>query len=575
MNKFFNKKSFWYSIFLTAIICGLINLVIYNQADYYNLYSAPKKANLTLDFKFYNKSDLLDIAPYRKTEYRSSDSAHAITGDLDNDNYEDFIFIGKMKKKSLLKIQMNKGGKHFSSNTALERMILNTLHKYDNISTLAIVDIDNDGRNDIVLVAEGCVSFFRGIDNTIFSTNSIPSVCTEGDKRNINLVDVNKDGYVDLYFSSYQNKSKGWEIPAVSNGRDGGKNILLLNQKGRSFIDVTDQYKIENLGLTWSAAISDFNNDGYPDILDINDFGYNRYFENDRGQRFIDKTNSSLNITHISYSMSGEVADFNNDGRFDVYISNTNRLADLKGNNLLLINRHDGRFVNTSKETSTSACGWSWGAKAFEPNHDLNTSLFIVNAPSLSVSQIEQSTLYSAPLFLRKLIKNNFGDIIPRVNFMNISKFPQSNCLFHKLDGQYIDIASNVGINDIQGGKAISEFDFNNDGASDFLIANIDSSPILYQGSYTGPNNWIGFSLQGTISNKNAIGATIEIEFDKGKKIKQIFPTNGYQSQSSYRLIFGVPVGYVIKSIHVKWPTGAKIRIEKYELNRYNQIIES
>lgn len=571
------KRIIWYLIFTACICIGLFNHVIYNQSDYYNLYSGKKTSRKHFDFKFIDESKLIHSPVYSSYKYRSNSPAQVAIGDLNNDGFEDFIFISNQihpdnKNQMYLKIQMNLEGKIFKNDFDLQKIILKSINSMSGIKAIVILDIDNDGWNDIAFTYNNCVHFIRNNAGK-FQANIIPTVCTDGDKRNINLVDVNNDGFVDLYFSSFQKQERMWIPTAIANGMDGGKNILLINKNGKSFVDATDEYGLGARTNSWTAAIADFNNDGFPDILDINDFGFNQYYENDQGKRFIDRTKKSLSIRNMSYSMSGEVADFNNDGQFDVYVSNTNRPSYHNGYNLLLIN-DKGVFKDVAKKTSTSACGWSWGTSAFEPDRGLESSIFVVNSPSQPINQQERSSLYSSPPFIRKFLADNFKGIIPNANFANVARFPERNCLFFKEGDQYSDIATEVGITDIKGGKAIAQFDYNNDGVSDFIIINSDSSPILYRGEYSGKNMWIGLQLKGTKSNINAIGSVVEIEFDSGKKIKQNYPTNGYQSQSSSRFIFGIPENSKIKSINVKWPSGKLSKVENYEIGKYNNISE-
>lgn len=571
----FSKKLIWYVVFSISIFFGFKNDVIINKGDYFDLYSAPKKLDQKYDFKFLNESSLIEMPAFQSETYSSNSPSQMIVGDLNNDGFDDFIVLGKNKNRRFIKVQMNVKGKKFVNDHKLELDIWrnNGVFRYG-INTVAIADLDNDGLNDIVVSHEGCVSFLKKNKNNNYDQSIIPTICTVGDKRNINLVDLNNDGFIDLYFSSFQDRDRNWIPPAISNGNDGGRNILLINQKGKSFKDSSQEYGVLGKSLSWTAALADFNNDGYTDILDINDYGYNKFYENDKGAALLERTSKWLDIPNVSYSMSGEVADFNNDGLFDVYVSNTNRATFRSGYNHLLINHNGKKFIDRAKVTKTSACGWSWGTKAFEPNRDLNSAIFVVNSPSQPINQIERSSLYSSPVFVRQMITKFNEKFLSNINFNNPARFPEKNCLFYPDGEQYIDIAQETGITDIQGGKGLSEIDFNNDGVSDFLIANNDSSPILYTGVYTGENNWIGFQLTGVKSNRNAIGAVIEVTYDKGKKIKQLFPTNGYQSQSRLALTFGVPKDMSIVSVNIKWPSGINQKVQNYAINQYNKVIE-
>ena len=568
----------WSFIFVICICAGFLNRVVYNPEDYYELYSAPtRKTNL--DFNFTDVSHLIGVRPYHKESFRNSDSSHVIIGDIDRDQYEDFISIGRNEKgKNFFNIYKNVEGKRFEIQKDLMRPVWNEVGK-ERIYTATLTDLDNDQWPDLVIVQQKNkvqqVTFFKNV-NGEFNSNIWAPVVTEGDKRNINLVDVNADGFIDLYFSSFLQDRMTSLTPLISNGSDGGKNILLLNIQGKKFEDYTDQYNLGNRGLSWTAAIGDFNQDGFPDIVDINDFGYNAFKFNHEGKYFKDVTKESYQAENVSYSMSGEVADFNNDGLFDIFISNVNRPTLFSGNNFLLINdpKSKGRFRNLASKEHVDACGWAWGAKAFEPMRDGNEAIIVVNAPTRSPNSALRSSFNSAPIFLKEALINGDDTLFAKGHFNNLTKFPERNCVFVKSEDSYIDVAHQVGIRDEKGGKSVGEIDFNNDGVSDFIIGNVDSNPILYQGTYSGPNNWIGFELVGKKSNSDAIGAVIKVNFDKRSKIKQIFPTNGYQSQSTKKIVFGIKKGEKLSNIQIMWPSRNVQTVTNFNLGQYNRIEE-
>lgn len=573
-----DRAVIWMILFLFCLTFGYFNRVVFNSDDYYDLYSS-KMSQQKLDFYFEDRSASLGGKSYTKSEFLSSDSSHIIVGDIDRDGFEDFLSVGRNEKgKNFFNLHQNNEGKNFVIRHDLLRPVWKVVGK-NRIYTAALVDLDNDGWLDLVLVQQKNefqqVTFLKN-EKGKFKTSDWGPIVTVGDKRNINLLDVNADGFIDLYFSSFmQERIRGF-TPLVSNGNDGGKNILLLNQSGLKFEDRTDEFGLGNRALSWTAALADFDQDGYVDLVDINDFGYNNYKKNINGKHFVDETKKFFNAQNVSYSMSGEVADFNNDGAFDIFISNVNRPTLFSGNNYLLMNnpKNLGAFKNVARLQKVDACGWSWGAKALEPNNDGNEAIFVVNAPTRSPNSALRSSFNSSPLFLRELASEGDDQLFSKGQFTNTARFPERNCLYYFDGNQFSDVAEAAGIKDLKGGKSVSTFDYNNDGVTDLLIGNVDSSPILYAGNYKGKNRWIGFKLIGNKSNRDAIGAVVNVQFTDREKKKQIFPTNGYQSQSSTRLIFGVKDKEDIKNIRIIWPSRKIQNVTTFNIGEYNEIYE-
>ncbi|MBI4061457.1 MAG: ASPIC/UnbV domain-containing protein [Elusimicrobia bacterium] len=140
--------------------------------------------------------------------------------------------------------------------------------------------------------------------------------------------------------------------------------------------------------------------------------------------------------------------------------------------------------------------------------------------------------------------------------------------------GAFEERAWELGVRDSQGGHGLALIDYNNDGVGDMIVANVDSNPILYQGEYSGDGSWLGVEVIGRKSNRNAIGARVDLFTTRQHQVREIFPTNGFQSQSSQRQLFGIPAEEKIVRLTVQWPDGTRVSETNVRPNQYVRIEE-
>lgn len=560
-------------LIITAIMAAYNNQVLFTHANQYGVFP-NLNSNLNIPFNFENKSHLLQLNPYHKKSFWGREPRYTVVADINNDNFEDIILIAREaenRKSTKLQILINNGGINFSNQTSIwysppKRLVP---------SAAAVADLDNDGHRDLIVSFDNGEVFFYKNLTTSFSRNSHwKKYISMGDKRSISLADFNNDGFLDIYFGSYLNINFESIISTSYNSSAGGMNSLLINRQGKYFEDQTHQFHANDTRYTWTSAIADYDNDGFVDILNANDFGRNVFLANKSGQRFEVK-NHYLNEMTDSFNMSGEVLDINNNNVPDVYISNTNKFPLLSGNNRLL-ELSDGQFKNSAKELGIDSCGWSWGVKSFDPELNNNLALFVVTSPNWSENQNFRINYFSAPAF----VKGYFGEFLAKKLSRDFYRYDMSvnqrYCVFYRQNDQYVDISKIINVPVGEGGRSIAEMDFNLDGNSDFIISNSKKTATLLQGKYTGKNNWLSINLIGTKSNKDAIGAKISAYIGEKEFHRYLFPTNGYHSQSSKFIKFGIPSEIKNITLVISWPSGInqEIKFESTEFNKLHSIFE-
>ncbi|MGJ8698157.1 MAG: FG-GAP repeat domain-containing protein [Verrucomicrobiaceae bacterium] len=265
------------------------------------------------------------------------------------------------------------------------------------------VDLDNDGDQDLAM-AQAWYFVLMENDGTGKFTKKA-EVKSEGNLHSLAAADYDLDGDLDLYFCGRNPMSErdgeggilGQPVP-YHDANNGGPNILLRNEGGWKFKDVTKESGMDanNRRYSYACAWEDFDDDGDADLYVANDFGRNNLYRNEGG-KFTDVA-GELGVEDLSAGMGVTWGDFNNDGRSDVYVSNMfssagNRIAyqrnfrDGGGNeefqrhargNSLFANGGDG-FEDVSVSAGVTMGRWAWGAKFADLNNDGWEDLYVGN----------------------------------------------------------------------------------------------------------------------------------------------------------------------------------------------------
>ncbi len=336
-------------------------------------------------------------------------------------------------------------------------------------------------------------------------------------------------------------------------------------------MDVTEKAGFsKHTGWTLDLGHGDFNNDGFQDVYLACDYGTDRIFINNGDGTFKETTEKAIGFD-TRKGMNVDIADYDNDGWLDIYVTN---ITDeyMKECNMLWHNNHDGTFTDVSRETNTCETLWGWAAKFGDFDNDGWQDLFVVNG-------------------LRSGSKDNYIPVLvnlittPGVDFTDVRLWPnigemtwsgyQKKKMFRNLGGQtFKEISADAGVDNDKDGRGIAMGDFDNDGKLDIFQTNADQLPIFYRGATEIGGNWIQFKLTGTKSNRDAIGARITLTAGGLTQIHEIDGGNGYAGQSMRRAHFGIGKATAIDSVEIHWPSGAKEKIANVAINKINKITE-
>ena len=139
----------------------------------------------------------------------------------------------------------------------------------------------------------------------------------------------------------------------------------------------------------------------------------------------------------------------------------------------------------------------------------------------------------------------------------------------------FTDIAAEAGVDDRGDGRGIAVADFDNDVDLDMFVANQGGPPVLYRNEIGNRSNWLQLELTGTKSNKDAIGAWIELTAGDLLMVRQIVAGNGHNCQAMRRAHFGLGQSQKVDKIEIRWPSGTMQVIESPAINQIIKVEES
>jgi hypothetical protein len=147
--------------------------------------------------------------------------------------------------------------------------------------------------------------------------------------------------------------------------------------------------------------------------------------------------------------------------------------------------------------------------------------------------------------------------------------------LFHNEKGQiFRDEAGRHGVDSVKDGRGIAVADFDNDGKLDLFVANANSEPFLYRNTMPNGRHWVQFALEGTKSNRTAVGAQIRLTAGNMTRLQFISGGNSFAGQSSSRVHFGLGDTTKIDRVEVRWPAGEKEVFSGVTVDKLNKLVE-
>lgn len=401
------------------------------------------------------------------------------------------------------------------------------------VRSVSWVDYDNDGDKDLFVVSDtsnGSKLFNRDANNNFINVTVAAGLPIDNlDTHSVSWGDIDNDGCLDLYMSNRTENS-----PII--------NYLFKSNCDGTFTDVTFASGVaSSAALTYCSGFFDFNNDGWQDLFVSNDKTFPNYLYKNNGDGTFSDVSVLSGADIVIDAMSVTIEDFNADGFFDIYITNTpfDMATTTTDGSILLKNNGDETFTNIAVSSGCELNSWCWGANFLDAENDGDLDVYV------SCSYISSDGFPSYGFF-----ENQGAD-----SFLN-----STNAGF--INNEYRSFGNAIG-------------DIDNDGKVDIAaINNFDTNPSVWKNKTSNNNNYFVVSLEGTVSNKDGVGAVIEIQVNGEKQYRYVVNGESYLSQNSFKEFFGVGQNAVIDYVKVKWLSGIEDVIYDISANQSLNIIE-
>jgi len=421
--------------------------------------------------------------------------------------------------------------------------------------SVCVGDYDNDGFDDLFISYYGKNALYKNNGKGAFTDVSEKAGVAGAKTRwgsGATFVDYDKDGDLDLFVANYIDLDlkpaptpetgpclyKGVMVACGPPGLEGGKNILYRNNGDGTFTDVSDKAGILKTYGTYGLGVvaADFDNDSWPDIYVANDSAPAALYHNNKDGTFTD-----IGVeAGAAYSSDGKpqagmgvgVGDYDGDGLLDIFKTNfsgdTSTLYRNLGVKSGLLNFDDVTFT-AGIGVNTRFLGWGCGFVDFDNDGWLD--IFLVN-----------------------------GHVYPEVEKLTTEAgYPQRKVLYqNQRNGSFKDVAEKVGgpLVEPTASRGCAFGDFDNDGDVDVAINPVNDFPVLLRTDSATNNNWISIKLIGVKSNRDGVGARIQVVTDGKTQIDEVRSGGSYYSQNDLRVHFGLGKATKAQTIEARWPSG-------------------
>ncbi|GJM32476.1 MAG: hypothetical protein DHS20C18_14770 [Saprospiraceae bacterium] len=441
---------------------------------------------------------------------------------------------------------------------------------------IAVVDMNADGLDDIVRLSQGRSLEIEYQNSGVGQfTNFVFGAISDQSQWSICVADVDNDGYNDV----------------LTGGRYDDIKYVKAMQEGTAF-EMSD-LPGPSMFIQGSNLV-DINNDGYIDFFACNDDAESRIWSNDGTGNFV-AADEWINMATVpSSDNSGNYGsiwtDFDNDGDLDLYIAKCRQgvgdSTDPRRINALFVNTGGGVFVEAAENYNLKIGAQSWTADfqdidndgdmdCFITNHDVPSMLLENDGAGVFTDITEGSGINIGGLPIQGVMRDFDND-----GYVDILVAGSRNYLFHNNgDKSFTEVTGLFNNEDME---SFALGDLNHDGFIDIYggygqvyttPSNIDD--VLWLNNGESQNNFLTINLIGQQSNRNGIGARINIYYDEaGIQTREVRAGESYGIMNTLSQHFGLGTHSLIDSMVIKWPSGTVDRFLNLDANQFLTIIE-
>ncbi|HEX8844060.1 MAG TPA: CRTAC1 family protein [Pyrinomonadaceae bacterium] len=507
--------------------------------------------------------------------------------DFDRDGWQD-LYVTNSGEGSFNALYRNQGDGTFKD-VAAEMNVADVNQAGTGVSMGAVWgDYDNDGYEDLFLYKWGRPELFHNDAGRGFTRATETAGLPAWVNANTAVwFDYDRDGRLDLFLGGYYPEAVDlWHLTTTrmmpesfEYARNGGRKYLFHNLGDGRFEETSERLGINTRRWALAASAADLRGTGYPDLFIANDYGVAELFFNQEGKRF-DEAGERTGVGFAPKSgMNAAFGDILNQGRFAIYVSNISEEGVLvQGNNLWLpregTNGDSIQYENFANAMGVELGGWSFGAQFGDLNNDGTLDLYLVNG---YVSAEDRSSYWYD---FSKIASGNSAIIAdaahwPPMQGRSLSGHQQKKVWINDGTGHFTEVAQAVGVTDTFDGRSIAQADLWNRGVLDVIVANQRGPLLLYKNAVAPENSWIEFELEGTASNRSAIGAQVHVFWNRQQQVQEVSGGSGFCAQNDRRLHFGLGRNPRIEKVEIRWPSGRIQTLDRVEIGKLNKVKEA
>ena len=505
-------------------------------------------------------------------------------GDLNNDGLIDLYFTGNMVGSHLY---INKGDFKFEEQAKQAGVFAAGLWN----TGVTMADVNDDGFLDIYVCRSAAkdplkranLLFINNGDLTFTERAAEYGIADTGYGTHASFFDYDRDGDLDLYVLNHSTQEYagfGQITPAIKQRKNKNYSDKLYRNEAGHYRDVSDEAGLISnvLGFGLGLAVSDLNNDGWPDIYVSNDYNEQDYlYINNQDGTFTESLEKFIGHTSM-YSMGSDVADINNDGYTDLITldmlpednyrqkmvmgpDNYEKYSRLAATgfyhqtmrNMLQLNNKGQSFSEIGQFSGVSNTDWSWAPLIADFNNDGQKDIYITNGYkrdytnmdfiNYAVNQKMEEDRTGSKTSIMSLLDKMPSTVIPNYMFENMG------------DARFSNTAERWGLNQPSLSSGAVYADLDNDGDLDLAVNNIDSPAFIYRNNTDREaHKYLQSNLNGPKGNKTGIGTRVTLYTDSGEQAQEYFISRGYQSGMAGPLHFGIPITDSIHRLEIQWP---------------------
>jgi enediyne biosynthesis protein E4 len=442
---------------------------------------------------------------------------------------------------------------------------------------VAIGDIDNDGYPDLFLTCYGKPNvLYHNVPDGKGGRRFVDITARAGladhpdwkDRPNYStsaaFLDYDNDGRLDLFVCSYvyidlahyplcQNPARSRRGPCPPTAFAGTRCVLYRNNGDGTFTDVSKEAGIDRPDAKALGVVAlDLDDDGLVDLFVANDTMPNFLFRNQGGGRFQSigpVSGCAVNLAGTPQAYMGvDADDLTGDGRPDLFAT-----AFARETNTLFRNEGKGQFLDITHITGLGPPSWymlGFGTCLLDVDRDGSLDIFVSNG------------------HVNRHVEDE-GD--PNITFRQPAQL-----FLNDGTGRFRDFSRQAGayFGGAHVGRGVAYADYDNDGHMDLALNNSGEPAVLLHNESKTPYHWIRLELEGTKSNRDAVGARVTVEAGGRKFVRHRKGGGSYCSASDPRLLVGLKAAAKVDRVEVRWPSGLVQQVGPLAVDRGYRIIE-